>query len=138
MSQPKTITLDDGKEITIALLPLRAYGEFLIALQDVLKEIADEWAGVSNQDILAKVPAFIASHVDEAAQIIAIGVRGQLTAKEIADERGLSDAIELLTAVIEVNDVEKIVGTVKKAMALFKAKQAATTAEVTNTTPASL
>lgn len=132
MSSTTKLTLSDGKEIEISLLPLRAYGDFLIALQGAFKEMADEWAGVKNDEIVEKLPSFITNHLDEAGKIIEIGTRGQITAKEAIDERGLADAIDVITVLIEVNDVERIVASVKKAMATFRKTKQPTAAQAKN------
>ncbi len=123
------ITLTDGKEIEVSLLPLRAYGDLLVRLQSVFKEIVNEWDSVDNDQIIEKLPSFISEHLDEAGAIIEIGTRGQITAKEAIDERGLADAVEVITGLIAVNDVERIVASVKKAQAVFRKQKAQATSK---------
>jgi hypothetical protein len=124
------VTLSDGKEIDVSLLPLRAYGELIKSLGGVFKQIVNEWDNVGNDQIIEMLPDFIAEHVEDAARIVEIGTRAQVSADELLDKRGLPDFIALFTAIITVNDIEGIVDSVKKATAAFrnrKAKAAAPT-----------
>lgn len=116
--------LTDAKDVEVGLLPLRAYGELLKALQGTFKTLVNEFDGAETDDLAEKIPMLIADNLEEAAKIIEIGTKGQVTSDELLDKRGLADAIELLTAIIEENDVEGIVGSVKKATAAFKARKA--------------
>lgn len=118
------ITLSDGKEITVSLLPLRSYGQLLITLQNTFKDIINEWDSVSDDEIIGKLPEFISNHMDEAGGIIEVGTRGQVTASEALDQRGLADSITIIVAILEVNDVEGMVSTIKKAVAAFKKHKA--------------
>lgn len=132
------IKLSDGKEVTISLLPLRAYGDLLKTLQSVFKEIVSEWDNASNDEIIDKIPEFLGDHLEDAASIIAIGTRGQVTKDELLDERGLADAIQLLTAILLENDVEGMANSIKKATAAFRGRKAQATAPAAtpNPTPA--
>ena len=116
--------LTDAKSVTVGLLPLRAYGELLKALQGTFKTLVNEFDGVDTDEIVARVPLLIGEHLEEAAKIVEIGTRGQVTAEELLDKRGLADTVSLLTAILIENDVEGIANSVKKAMAAFKARKA--------------
>lgn len=118
------ITLSDGKEIEVSLLPLRSYAEVIKSLAGVFKQIVSEWENVSNDQIIEQLPQFIGDHVEDAARIVEIGTRGQVTAAELLDDRGLADFVSLFTAIVEENDVEGIVASVKKAMAAFQSRKA--------------
>lgn len=115
--------LTDAKDVEIGLLPLRSYGELLKALQGTFKTLVNEFDGVETDELIERVPMLIADNLDEAAKIVAIGTKGQVTADELLDQRGLADTVLLITAIIEENDVEGIVGSVKKATAAFKARK---------------
>ncbi len=122
----ETLTLADGKEITLSLLPLRAYGDLLVSLQSLFKEMVNEWDNATNEAIIERLPAFISDHMPEAGAIIEVGTRGQVTAQEALDERGLADAKAIITGVIAVNDVEGIIANVKKAAAVFRKQKSQT------------
>lgn len=118
------ITLSDGVEVEISMLPLRSYGELLKVLRGLFKQIVNDWENLDENQIVEQLPVILGDHIEDAAGIISIGTRGQITTEELLDERGLADAITLFTAVLEENDVNAIVGSVKKAMAAFQAKRA--------------
>lgn len=127
MKPTTTVILADGKELTLELLPLRSFGELLLALQDTVIDIFNQFQELNEDQILERLPQLIADNIDDVAKIIEIGTRGAITAKEAADERGLADAITIITALLQVNDVKQIVGAIKKAIAAYKPTDAATT-----------
>ncbi len=120
----KKITLSDGKEITVSLLPLRAYGDRLVALQGACKSLIAEFDGADTDAIIEKLPGLIQANMDEAGAIIELGTRGQISAGEALDKRGLADAVEVIVAIVEVNDFERIASSVKKAAAVFRKRKA--------------
>lgn len=126
MKNTEKITLADGKEITLAMLPLRAYGDLLVTLQGLFKEMVNEWDNATNDAIIERLPAFINDHMEEAGQIIEVATRGEITAKEALDERGLADAIAIISTAVAVNDVDGIIANVKKAAAVFRKQKAPT------------
>lgn len=119
---PKQIelTLSDGKNVTISLLPLKYYADLLKGITGTIKDIANDWDSISNEEIMAKLPEFIADHLDEAAMIVSVVTRGEISKKDVLEKYGLTDAIEIISAALQVNDIERMGATIKKAMAVFR------------------
>jgi len=119
---PKTvdITLSDGTELTLSLLPLKYYADLLKGITGTIKDVAENWDGISNDEILNQLPDFIANHLDEAATIISVATRGEISKKDVLEKYGLADAIEIIAAAVQVNDIERMGETIKKAMAVFR------------------
>jgi hypothetical protein len=116
--------LTDEKSVEVSMLPLRAYGDLLKALQGTFKSLVSEFDGVETDELVERLPLLLAENLDEAAKIIEVGTRGQVTAEELLDQRGLADAVSLMTAILVENDVEGITNSVKKAMAAFQSRKA--------------
>lgn len=116
----ENITLSDGTELEISLLPLKYYAELLKGVTGSIKEISQEWDGISNDAILEQLPDFIANHLDEAATIVSVATRGIISKNDVLNKYGLGDTIEILTAAIAVNDIEGMGKSIKKAMAVFR------------------
>lgn len=139
MAAPKSekITLSDEREITLTMLPLKSFADLMRALMGSFKEIAENWDGASNDEIIAQLPEFISEHLDEAAKIISVATRGEITEKDALEKYGLADAIDVISAAIVVNDVTRIGNSIKKAMAMFRSSKPAKAAENTTAkTPA--
>lgn len=120
MDRSQVITLSDNKQLEIRKLPLRKYGELMLALQGVFKELMNEFDGVDTDQIVERLPMLISNHLPEAAGLVEVGTFGQVSANELLDERGLDDAILIVTTIVMVNDVANIAAQIKKAMAAFK------------------
>lgn len=119
---PKQITveLSDGKTVELSMLPLKYYADLLKAVTGSIKDIADQWDGVSNDEIIGQLPTFIAEHMDEAATIVSMATRGEITKKDVLEVYGLADTIDIIAAAVVVNDVDRMGTSIKKAMAVFR------------------
>lgn len=116
--------LTDEKTVEVGMLPLRAYGDLLKALQGTFKTLVADFDNIETDELIERLPLLLADNLEEAAKIIEVGTRGQVTADELLDQRGLADAIALLTAILIENDVEGITKSVKKAVAAFQSRKA--------------
>jgi len=114
------VTLSDGREIELSLLPLKYYAELLKAITGSIKDIFENWDGVSNEAIIEQLPEFISEHMDDAATIVSVATRGEISKKDVLEVYGLADTIDIITGALEVNDVERIMGSLKKAAAVFR------------------
>ena len=119
---PKQITveLSDGKTVELSMLPLKYYADLLKAVTGSIKDIADQWDGVSNDEIIGQLPNFIAEHMDEAATIVSVATRGEITKKDVLEVYGLADTIDIIAGAVVVNDVDRMGTSIKKAMAVFR------------------
>ena len=120
--KPKQITveLSDGKTVELSMLPLKYYADLLKAVTGSIKDIADQWDGVSNDEIIGQLPTFIAEHMDEAATIVSVATRGEITKKDVLEVYGLADTIDIIAAAVVVNDVDRMGTSIKKTMAVFR------------------
>lgn len=115
-----TVELSDGKTVELSLLPLKYYADLLKAITGSIKDIFENWDGVSNEAIIEQLPEFISEHMDDAATIVSVATRGEISKKDVLETYGLADAVEIITGALEVNDVERIMGSLKKAAAVFR------------------
>lgn len=115
-----TVTLSDETVVELSLLPLKYYAELLKSLTGSIKDIASDWDGIDNDQIIEQLPEFIANHLDEAATIVSVATRGQISKTDVLEKYGLADTIDILSGALQVNDVERIGGSIKKAMAIFR------------------
>lgn len=51
---------------------------------------------------------------------IILATRGEISKKDVLEVYGLADTIDIITGALEVNDVERIMGSLKKAAAVFR------------------
>ena len=58
--------------------------------------------------------------MDDAATIVSVATRGEISKKDVLETYGLADAVEIITGALQVNDVERIMGSLKKAAAVFR------------------
>lgn len=115
-----TVTLSDGKELELSLLPLKYYAELLKAITGSIKDAFSSWDNVSNEQIVEQLPDFISEHMDDAATIVSVATRGEISKKDVLEVYGLADTIDIITGALEVNDVERITASLKKAAAVFR------------------
>lgn len=114
------VTLSDGRVVQLSLLPLKYYADLLKAITGSIKDIFEDWDNASNEQIIEQLPDFISEHMDDAATIVSTATRGEITKKDVLEVYGLADTIEIITGALEVNDVERIMGSLKKAAAVFR------------------
>lgn len=116
-----TVTLKiNGEDIVISKLPLRKISEVFKALENLPKTFTDKFEGqdltaISNDQIVTLLPDIIADALPEVAKLIAVAT--PLKEDQVLDELGLSDAVEVLVAIFEVNDFSKVVDNIKKLVA---------------------
>lgn len=117
----KTIKLEN-KELIIKKLPLGKYAELLKAVEKLPLEI-NSIAGLSNQDLLPKIPAIIGNCYPDIQKLFNIAT--DLTIEEI-DQIGLAEAVDIFIAIYEVNDYKSIFDKIKKNFIQKKVKATGT------------
>lgn len=116
-----SITLKiNGKDVVIEKLPLRRIAEVFKALEKLPAKFVDKFGGteltsIPNDKVLEMLPEIIGDSLPEIAKLISVA--SPLSEEEVLDEIGLSEAIEVLTAIFQVNDFSKVVDNVKKLLA---------------------
>lgn len=105
-------------EITVKKLPIGK----VIKILDAVGQLPDELAITANQteaDILKNLPVKIAMLLPQLGHIIVQAVDDPKLTKEILlEECYFEDAITLIEAIIDVNDVQAIIERVKKIQVL--------------------
>lgn len=101
-------------EITVKKLPIGK----VIKILDAVGQLPDELAITADQtnaDVLKNLPVKIAMLLPQLGHIIVQAVDDpKLTKEYLIDECFFEDAITLIEAIIDVNDVEGIINRVKK------------------------
>lgn len=114
LSMNKSITLNlDGKTLVVKQLPLRRYAELLEAIQNLPKSLGG-FEKLTNDDLFNQLPLLVSKSLPDVLKMLTIAT--DLKQEEI-DELGLSDAIKIVVAVVEVNDYRSVYEQIKKAMA---------------------
>lgn len=112
----KTIELDSGKKVTLRKLPLGKLSELLLVLEEIPRQIS-KFDTVEDDDMFSAIPKMVATSIEEVAKVLIRASDGQVTEEEIKNELGLAEVTDLLVAAYEVNDIQRVVGNVKKLFA---------------------
>lgn len=109
----KQITIN-GVKIKLKKLPLRKIIGLLSDLQKLPQEITNIDTMASDK-ILETLPMLIASILPTVSGLIVKAVdQKEVTEEFLLDVCGLDDNIELITAILEVNNIAKILESIKK------------------------
>lgn len=109
----KQITIN-GKKITLKKMPLRKIVSLLSELQK-LPETVTNLDKMPNDKILESLPLILAGVMPTVASLVIKAVDDPIVTEEfLLDKCGLDDNVELIAAVLEVNNIAKIMENVKK------------------------
>lgn len=115
----KTIKIN-GVKVTVKKLPLRRIIVLLGDLQKLPQEVTNIDKLPSDQ-ILETMPLILAGVLPTVSGLIVKAVNDpKVTEEFLLDECGLDDNIELITAILEVNNIAKIIESIKKIKGLRK------------------
>lgn len=103
----------ENRTVVVKKLPLGKYAEVFETLQELPKEASD-LAGISKDELFTRLPQIVATFLPEVAKVLSVAA--EVKYEEIM-EMGLDEAVDLLGAVIEVNNFAKVVDSAKKMMA---------------------
>lgn len=116
----KTITVElDEKTIEVKKLPIGKYSELLRVITELpkqLKELFTEKQSITNEQLIERIPSFIATALPDIINVVVVATEGQLTKEEV-EAFGLDEITKVLLAIIEVNNYSDIYNRVKKALA---------------------
>lgn len=119
MEKTRTVKTGAG-DVTVRKLALYDYAEFIRALRKLPGELADLFKSGKNVGDMAvlfeEIPELIADSWDDFVSIIAVGTDKDAEFFKSPDLDG-ADALEIIDALMELNDYDRIVKTVKKIMA---------------------
>lgn len=112
-----------GKKITIKKLPIRKLTDVIQRLSGLPDDLKSQIANLdkeSTEETLAKTPMLIATALPHIADIVALACNSDdVTADFLLDECGVDDAMELVNALIELNNIKSILDNAKKMQALY-------------------
>ena len=101
--------------VAIKKLPLGKYVELIKAIKQLPKRIP-ELSGLSFDEVLNKLPSLIEDAYPDFIEILMIAT--PLTKEDLeSDWFGLSEAVDAILAVVEVNNYREIFEKIKKATA---------------------
>jgi hypothetical protein len=113
VSMKKTIIQLDDQKITIEKLPLGKYADLMRALQNLPAKFKDINMS-NNEQFFAQLPAIIADNIPEVVDLLNIATGMQ---KEEIEALGLHEVVNLVVAVIEVNQYKDVYEQIKKVTA---------------------
>lgn len=135
MEKSKVISTGAG-DVTVRKLALYDYAEFIRALRKLPGELADLFKSgkdIGNMAVLfEELPEMVADSWDDFVAIIAVGTDKDAEFFKSPDLDG-ADALDIIDGLLELNDYQRIVNTVKKIMARRQATPAPTTAKPATT-----
>ena len=113
----KTIKIQ-GHEIVIKKLPLGKVAELLKDIGELPKEIAG-LDKMGNDQLIAQLPMIIATALPSFAKLIVKAVDDpKIDQTFIETKCGLDEALEIISSILEVNNLAGIFATIKKIKAL--------------------
>jgi len=105
-----TVKLDD-REIVVEKLPLGKYSELLGAIKELPKHL-QQFQTADNNQLISVLPQLLSESLPDVIRIVAIAT--PLEEKEV-EELGLDELSDIVIAVIEVNNYQKVYDNIKKA-----------------------
>lgn len=121
LGQTKKIEVN-GKKITVKKLSLRKISQLFEQLKSLPKELTtiDK---MSNEQILESLPMMLAGIMPSIAGVIVTAIDDSEVNEEfLLDACGLDDNLEIIKAVLEVNNIDKIFLYLKSIKALGQPK----------------
>ena len=131
-----TVRLEDGHTVVVSKLPLGLYAEVFGALEKLPQTLAGLDTG-EKTNFLGQFPKLLAAATPEVAKILSVATKEKKVGSDgsttwhtrikpetIENEMGLDDATALLAAVLEVNQIEKVVENLKKMWSRTQSKPA--------------
>lgn len=100
----------NGVEYAVKKMPLGKFAEVLQALEELPKQL-ENVDSLSTDDVVAQLPQMVATALPELTKILSIASNVPATKIE---EAGLDELTELVIAILDVNNIEKIVENIKK------------------------
>lgn len=125
MKKSKTIEIN-GQEVTINKMKVGQFASLMLAFEDLPSVVTDIMKNMQGKesftevDLLAKLPHVIAHATDDVIQLVSVA--SGFTTEEI-NEFDFEELIDVVTAVVEINNLKVIVDKVKNLTQVFQ-KQA--------------
>lgn len=124
MGNSKTITVStENGPVEVRKMPLADYAELLGALDNLPKNLTNIFSGIddeklksmSNMELVGMLPSILAQSWSDVVGLVAVP-----TDKDAAFLMKLdfADAVDIVVAIVELNDFPRIIESVKKMLAL--------------------
>jgi hypothetical protein len=123
MKDTKKITVN-GEKVEIKKMPIRRFAELMMAVEHLPSKLqgafsAEELENLDNQAFLMKIPALLGDSQDEIFNLVAIASGVE---KETMLDYGLDEFLDVISAVLELNNIQAIVSKVKNMGNLLQTK----------------
>lgn len=121
MKKSKVLMLNE-KEVEIKKIPIGRFAELMLAVEDlpslVTKSISlEELENLNEELILTKLPSLLANAQDDIFKLVSVA-----SGVDNIEELDFEEFFDIVTAVIELNNIQAIVGKVKNLGKAFKAR----------------
>lgn len=109
--------------IEIRRMPLKDYAELLRVLENVPEKVMQIFDGfddeklnqMSNMDFMKMLPVALAESWEDIIGVVAVPTDKDA---EFLGKLDLADAVDVVTTILELNDIHRIISAVKKIVAL--------------------
>lgn len=124
MGNSKTLVVNtEMGEVVVRKMPLADYADLLGALDNLPKQLSEIFGdkedsdiqNMSNTDFVGMLPQILAKAWPDIISVVAVPTDKDA---EFLGELDFADAIDILGAILELNDVPRIIDAVKKMLAL--------------------
>lgn len=102
-----------GQDWPVKKMPLGKYAGVLQALQQLPKQL-EGIDSFSVEEIIVRLPNMVADSLPELLRVVSIASG---VPEAILESAGLDELTDIVIAIFDVNDVEKVVDNIKKIMA---------------------
>lgn len=123
VSLPKSVVVKlDDCEVTVRKLGLGKYTELAFVIEGFVKNVFGNLESVTTEkDFMAMLPHMIIESLPECIRLIHIAT--DLDEEYLTNDVGLHEALDLITAIMAVNNMTKVIDSVKNLIATFSKKE---------------
>lgn len=119
LPKSKTVVIGDNEKIEIKKLPLGKYAQLMLALKNMPTSVMTELQAIDTTNNDATIQALFGLFGQawgQILEIISIGSGIDVDRLENDESIGLDGGVELLLAIYEVNNLDKVIAQVKNAI----------------------
>jgi hypothetical protein len=113
-----------GKPVVVKKLPLGKISLLIGLFKDLPEELKSKVSNIDQIDndvILQEIPTLIALAMPHMAKFVAVACNSkEITEEYLLEEAGFDDAVDIVNAILEVNNIAGILEKVKKTQALYQ------------------
>lgn len=106
----------ENRTLEVKKLPLGKYADLLKALQKLPAQL-NLLSGANQDELIAKIPLVIGESLPDFFGVFKVAT--DITDQEL-EEIGLSEAVDIFIAIMEVNQFQEVYQKIKKAVARFQ------------------